>query len=905
MKIDPKTTLFLIDGSSFLYRAYYALRPLHTSKGQAIQAAYGFTTMIRKLIERFAPQHMVLVWDSRGKTVRHKIFKDYKATREAPPGDLFEQRELILEFAEAIGLHQLSKQGIEADDLMYSLAREWEEKGGEVIVVTSDKDMGQMITDKITLLDTFKDIMITADVFEAKMGFPVSKAAFYFSLLGDVSDNIPGVKGVGKKSALELVQQFESLKNLYDNLDKVEKTRTRTALAKNKEEAFLSEKLFLLQYEKTKVTEKQVAFDCKNWSKARKLFETLEFKTLLKDLTATEATAPATSIKSSKDRGYKYSTVTTQKQLDAIVSEIKTRKQFAYDTETDGTRPLQDNLVGIAICYQEKKACYIPCGHEEDTAQLSPDVVVKTLRPLFESSRITKIAHDAKFDQLVLSNYGVQFKGPILDTLLAAFLVKQDWQKPNLKASAQYHFDEQMLTYAHVVTDRKLPHFGYVKLAEATEYSADNAHQTFRLWPIFKKLLKEKDLEKLYYDVELPTMQVLFGMELKGIYCDEKVLYQLDLTVIKKLAETRAELVKLLGPKFAKTNFNSPSQVKKIIYEYLKLDPPSKTSRNKSGGFSADSKALTTLGRDHPVPALIAQFRELTKLKSTYIESLPEYINPKTKRIHTTYYQTRVATGRLSSSDPNMQNIPADGLGSTVRMAFQPDKGRVFLSADYSQLELRILAHFSREEVLVNAFLSGHDIHAETAAGLFNAPLSKVTKKQRDIGKRINFSILYGLTPYGLAKELEIPQKEAKNHIDAYFQHYPKVRAWRDAVIEQAQKDEYVKSWLGRKREVNNINERNRHLSDLDKRIAVNSVAQGTSSEIVKLGMVHVAKALKEKGLDAYILLQIHDELLLSVAKDQITEVKKVVKEQLETVVDWKVPLIVDLSTGKNWKEAK
>lgn len=901
MKIDPQKTLFLIDGSSFLYRAYYGLRPLHTSKGEPVQAVYGFCKMIRKLIEKFAPQHMALVWDSKGKTTRHEIFEDYKANRDAPPSDLFEQKELILDFADAINLHQLSQSGIEADDLMYSLAKEWQETGGNVVVVTSDKDMGQMITDKVILLDTFKDVMLDGAAFEEKMGFPVAKAPFYFSLLGDAADNIPGVKGVGKKGALELVSQFNSLQDVYNNLDKVEKARTRTALAKHKQEAFLSEKLFLLQYHKTNIKAPELEFNSADWSKARAIFQALEFRSFIKQLGEVQA-APISAVKSSKERGYNFVTVTTQEQLDAIVAEVKKRKKFAYDTETDGVRPLQDNMVGISICYQEKESFYIPCGHEVGQ-QLSRDVVVSTIKTLFEDSEIEMIAHHAKFDQLVLHHYGVKFNGPVFDTMLAATLVKQGWQKATLKACSQHYLDEGMLTYAHMVSDKKLPHFGYVSLEDATEYGAADAHQTFKLYPIFKELLKEKKVEKLYYEVEIPTMHELFNMEARGIYCDAKVLHQLDLTVVKKLSEIKKTILDLIGPEFENINFNSPKQIEKLLFEYLKLPPKKKSA--KGTGYSTDHEVLVELAKEHPVPGYIAQYRELFKLKSTYIDALPEFINPSTQRIHTTYSQTRVATGRLSSSDPNMQNIPVEGIGSTVRMAFQPAGDRLFLSADYSQIELRVLAHFSRDEALTNAFLAGHDIHAETAAGLFDVELNEVTTKQRGIGKRINFSILYGLTPFGLAKDLGIAQKEAKGYIDNYFEHYPKVRQWMDAIIEQAKKDEYVTTWQGRKREVTNINERNRNLSELGKRIAVNTVAQGTAAEIMKLGMVNVARKLKEKKLDAYILLQIHDEILLSVAKDQIDQVKQIVIETLEDVVDWKVPLVVDTAVGKNWKDAK
>lgn len=901
MKIDSKKTLFLIDGSSFLYRAYYGLRPLHTSKGEPVQAVYGFCKMIRKLIEKFAPQHMALVWDSKGKTTRHEMFEDYKATRDAPPSDLFEQKELILDFANAINLHQLSESGIEADDLMYSLAQEWQEKGGNVVIISSDKDMGQMINDNVIMYDTFKEVMLDAQAFQKKMEFPVERAPFYFALLGDAADNIPGVKGVGKKGALELVNQFESLTELYNNLDKVEKTRIRTALAKNKENAFLSEKLFLLQYHATKVTDKDVAFVPADWSKGKQFFQAMEFRSFLRGLGDIQATGAP--VKTSAEKGYNFQTVTTVEQLKKIVAEIQKRKLFAYDTETDGVQPLRNAIVGVSICYQEKESFYIPCGHDVDEPQLSRDQVVEILKPVFEDDSIEKIAHHVKFDQLVLHQYGIQVKGVSFDTMLAASLVKEDWQKATLKACSQHYLQEPMLTFAQMITDKKLPHFGYLNLKDATEYSGADAHQTFKLYPIFKNLLKEQGLEDLYYKVELPTMQVLIQMEAAGIYCDTQVLYELDLIVIKKLSELRKIILDLLGPQFENINLNSPKQIAHILFDILKLPPQKKSS--KGTGYSTDNEVLVSLAVHHPVPGYIAQYRELYKLKSTYIDALPEFINPKTNKIHTTYSQTRVATGRLSSSEPNMQNIPADGLGSTVRMAFKPEEGKVFLSADYSQIELRVLAHLSKDENLTKAFLAGHDIHAETAAGLFDVKLDEVTTQQRNIGKRINFSILYGLTPFGLAKDLNIGQKEAKKYIDTYFSHYPKVKEWMQSVVEQAKKDNFVATWLGRKREVSNINERNRNMAALGERIAINTIAQGTAAEIMKLGMIRVAEVLKEKQYDAKILLQIHDELLLTVARDQVSDVQKLVKETLESVVNWVIPLVVDTSVGNNWKEAK
>ncbi|MFT6765822.1 MAG: DNA polymerase-1 [Alteromonas naphthalenivorans] len=900
MDINSKNTLFLIDGSSFLYRAYYGLRPMHTHDGQPVQAVYGFCRMIKKLIDQFGPEHMVLVWDSKGKTERHEIFPEYKATRQAPPSDLFEQKEHIVEFAKAIGLHQLAQVGIEADDLMYSLAKEWEAVDKNVLVITSDKDMGQMLNGNITMFDTFKDLFITPGVFEEKLGFAPKKASFYFSLLGDASDNIPGVKGIGKKGALELVSEFKSLEDLYDNLENVTVNRLRNALEKSKDNAFLSEELFLLRKHSLEYTYENLQFDPTGWSGARGLFEALGFKSLLRGMA--QAGSPVRKVKTSQERGYQFICVNTQELLDRVVAEAKEAKLFAYDTEGVGTNAVDLNMIGLSICTQVGISYYIPFGHNEGL-QLDREYVLEKLKPIFEDSDIKKIAHHTKFDQMVMSQHGIKEQGMIFDTILAANLVKNEWQKNALKEISFHYLDEAMWTFKEIVNKRGRKDFAEVPIDEATEYAAADSHQTFKLYFVLKPLLKEKNSEKIFYNIEMPLLDVLVDMELRGIYCDASVLKELDITVTKQLEEIYRTATSLLDPQFEKINFSSSKQVAHLLFDYLKLPPKRKNA--KGDGYSTDNAVLMELAKEHPIPSYIIQYRELFKLKTTYIDALPEYIDKKSGRIHTDYSQIRVATGRLSSSNPNLQNIPVDGLGSTVRMAFKPQGDNVFLSADYSQIELRVLAHLSQDPNLLQAFKNGHDIHAETAAKIFDIPLGKVTTRERSVGKRINFSILYGLTPYGLSKDLDIPVGDAKKYIDAYFAQYPKVRQWMDSVIEQGKENGYVTTVFRRRRPVPGLKERNKNLYDLACRIAVNTVAQGTAAEIMKMGMLKVFYALKKKNLDAHILLQIHDEILLTVAKGSEQEVQKLVTAELESVVDWGVKLSVDTHFGNNWKEAK
>ena len=902
MKFDPKKTIFLIDGSSFLYRAYYGMRPLHTPNGVAVQAAYGFCRMIKKMMNTYAPEYIVLVWDSRGKTTRHEVYKEYKATRQAPPSDIFDQKDFIVEFANLIGLRQLEQAGIEADDIMFSIAKERAPDGDAIVLITLDKDMGQTfaLSDQVYMLDTFKDKLYDRQFFEEKMGFPVEKMPFYFALLGDTSDNIPGVRGIGKKTAVELVNQFDSLEDIYARVSEIKKARVKNALEQNRDNAFLSRDLFLLQYHPTGLQKDDLAFEEKNWAKARPLFEKLNFKSLLKELGETkEQKAQVIAAKIDYWKKYNFKTVTTTQDLHELCNYLRERKACAVDTETNGLRPLQVDLIGLSFCAEKGKAYYIPCGHTTDH-QLSCDEIIAALKPILEDPNIKKYLHNTKYDQLVLSNRGVELRGISMDTMVAAKLVIKEWQSPSLKKLSYHYFDEEMLTYEDVVKFNKYKDFSHVPLDLAVLYSSADSNQTFRLGLLLEKELKETKLKKLYEDLEHPLTQVLYKMEREGIYCDVDVLEKLDTKVAKELITIEEKIAAMIGKEAI--NLNSPRQVEDLLFYKLKLPPQKKTA---TGGYSTDHEVLLALAKIHPVPGLLVKYRELSKLKNTYIDALPAYVNPKTNRIHTTFSQTITATGRLSSSKPNLQNIPADasGYGIEIRAAFKPKPGNVFVSADYSQIELRVLAYLSQDKNLIDAFLKGHDIHRETAARLFDVPIENVTHEQRQLGKRINFSILYGLTPYGLAKDLGISFKDAKSYIEKYLAQYPAVSTWMATVVEFAKQHGYVKTFWGRRRHIPNIYERNRTLYEEARRIAINTVAQGTAAEIMKKGMINLDNALKKDVIDAQILLQIHDELLISAPKDQAKKVEKLVKHVLESVVDWHVPLVATTRIGADWKE--
>jgi DNA polymerase-1 len=720
--------------------------------------------------------------------------------------------------------------------------------------------------------------------------------------VGDTSDNIPGVPGIGKKTATDLVQQFDSLEDLYARLDEVKKAGTKKALEENKDKAFLSRDLFLLQYYAYNRSADDLAFDASRWKYARPLFEELNFKSLIAELgTAVQDAARSFEQKVQYLRDtYQLITVTTPEQLTALAHELKTSSGFAVDTEGDSLNPLLSDLVGISLCTKPGVAYYVPLTHTTSSAQLPRELIDEAFKPIFENEHIPKYLHHTKFDQLMFSSNGMELRGVTFDTLIAANLVTRDWQRINLKELSSTYLEEEMLTFQEVVKQFKLPNFAHTELDIATLYSAFDAHQTLRLMPLFQKMLETEGMEDLFTKIEMPLSQVLYRMEKEGILLDVGLIKQLNVHITSELETILAKLEPFMGEHTGPINLNSPKQVGELLFEKLKLPPKKKSSK---GAYSTDQEVLTELAKIHPVPGMIITYRELFKLKSTYLDALPTYVNPHDGKIHTSYSQTSVATGRLASSDPNLQNIPASGYGLEIRTAFKPQAGHVFIAADYSQIELRVLAHLSQDRNLLNAFLHGHDIHAETAARLFDTPLDQVTHEQRQIGKRINFSILYGLTPYGLSQDLDISFKDAKLYIDKYFAQYPAVSRWMDEVIEQTKEKGYVQTFWGRRRYIPAIYEKNRALYEEARRVAINTVAQGTAAEIMKLGMIAVDKHFTQNHPQARILLQIHDELLVSAPHEVSSEIESLVKDTLESVVSWSVPLVASTRIGANWKD--
>ncbi|KIX85465.1 hypothetical protein J120_00610 [candidate division TM6 bacterium JCVI TM6SC1] len=902
MKLDTKNTLFIIDGSSFLYRAYYGIHPLHTIAGEPIHAVYSFCRMIKKLIDTFSPEYLALVWDSPGKTVRHDMYKPYKEKRQSPPSDLFVQKDRIREFASLIELFQYDRPGVEADDLMFSLAREWKEKGGVSVLITSDKDLSQALDEQTVIFEPFKEQFIDVRAREEKLGIPISKMPFYFALTGDSSDNIPGVAGVGAKTAVELVNQFDSLDDMYARIDQIPRERLRTLLTIGKDNAYISEKLFLLSYYNTGVTSQSLIFSPYSWAKARPLFEQLNFKSLLQDMTEHPDRQDKIIAQEQPLLSYDFTLITTLEQLRQVTQELFMAQACAFDTETDGLSPVNCELVGISLCTKKGSAYYIPCGHTTGETQLSKSVVLDALRPFLENPLYAKYAHHAKFDMQVLRTHGIMVKGVTFDTQIAASIVTPDWQKTGLKDLSLSMLGERMLTFKEVVTDQGYENFARVPLNNALFYAAADAHQTLQLKYLLERKLQSDQLAVMFDTIEMSVVPVLADMEYTGIYVDIQQLAAQGLQAAQALDILRTQISDMTGLDLHELNLNSPKQMQQLLFEKLKL-PPQKMSAKKTG-YSTDQSVLESLARLHPVPALILKYREISKLKNTYIDALPEHVNPVSGRIHTSFNQTIVATGRLSSSQPNLQNIPANvGQGLDIRAAFKPAPGYVFLSADYSQIELRIVAYLAQEPALISAFEAGADIHAQTAARLFDVSLEQVTEQQRKVGKRINFSILYGKTAFGLAQELGISPSQAKEYIDKYFKEYPHVRAWMDRIVSSTYEKGYVTTLWGRRRYLPAIYEKNHNLSQEAQRAAINTVPQGTAADLMKKSMARLYNLMTKEGLHARILLQIHDELLLEVPQGELERTKQIVKKTLESVVSWSVPLEVHLRTGYSWSE--
>lgn len=919
-----KEAIFVIDASYLMYRSYYAIKPLFTSGGTPTQATYGFFRAFKKIMDDFHPANIIVAWDSKGPTFRNEMYTAYKATRSAPPSDLFVQKEHIQKVLDAMGVCQMAQPGYEADDVIAAIAQKFRSEY-QIVLVCPDKDMYQLLGKNLLVFDPFKNRLFDQDDYEQEIGFKTEKIPFYYSLLGDASDNIPGVHGIGKKGALDLVVQFDSLDDLYNNIDKVERERTRKSLLEHKDDAYLSYQLFLLKPFDLEVPKNCMEFNPEQWHQAAALFTQLEFFSFVKKPSAQKsifessssdnneitvvpehlADTPSTiATRQLTAKPWECIIVETEQGLATLIEVLETAGECALDTETNGIDAMSCQLVGISFAVNTEQAYYIPFLHPPIGLhqQLERKQTLAQLKSVLENKRIAKYMHNAKFDELVLRNFGITIEGTTFDTILAANLFRSDDEKINLKDLSAQYLHEPMLRFKDLM-GKQYKTFDQIPVQDAAPYGAHDSLQTLKLKHVLeKKLAHEKTLSAFFHDVEMPFYKVLLKMEQTGIMLDAPALTAISKQATKSIHSINEKIAAAVGSDKInghEINLNSPKQVEVLLFDKLNLNPVKKSPKGKR---STDRDVLDELSKVHPIPGLILQYRELAKLQNTYLDPLPLFVNKKTGRVHTSYSQTMVTTGRLSSANPNLQNIPTtQGLGLAVRGAFIAPEGRQFISADYAQVELRILAYLSQDENLMKVFAGDMDIHTQTASQLLGIPPEKVSHEDRQLGKRINFSITYGLTPYGLAQDLDISPKQAKEYIDKYFATYPGIALWMEKTVEFAQKHGYVETLMGRRRYLPQIHEKNRTLFEAARRMAINSPVQGTQAEIMKIAMTRLDDLFEQKKLDAHLILQIHDEVLIEVNNDAKEAVEAIVRKTFEEVVSWNVPLKVTLRAGNNW----
>ncbi len=882
--------IYLIDGSAYIYRAYHAIQGLSNSKGQPTNAVFGFTRMLLNLIEQKNPAYLCMFFDAKGPTFRHKMYSDYKANRPPMPEDLLVQLPQIKEITAGFNIKIIKKQGFEADDLIGTCARLAEKAGFEIIMVTGDKDFIQLITPASWIWDPMKDKKIDLAVVLKEFELEPEKMIDVMGLSGDKADNIPGVPGIGPKTAQLLIKEFGSLEQLYQQVDTITKKKQHENLVNFKDQAFLSKDLVTID---TKV---QIEFDpascciiTPNYDKLTDLFNSLEFNQLKKIL-------PRRSDLSKKE----YLPVQKIDDLILLVKNLKKSGLFAIDTETTSKNPMLARLVGISFAMQKNKAFYIPCGHEfsDKTEQLAWPEILTHLKPLLEDPEIKKIGQNIKYDWMVLERHGINLKGVVFDTMLASYLINPSKRSHSLDQIALEFLDHQTITFQDVTGKGKNSiSFAKVPLAQAVPYACEDADITFLASNILAEKMNEIGLTDLFEKVEMPLVPVLLNMEKTGICVDRIKLHNLSKEFGQKLSQLSEDIFSLAGKKF---NLNSPKQLGEILFEELKL--PVKKKTKKKTGFSTDVNVLTELAKDYELPGLVLRHRSLAKLKSTYTDALLELINPETGRIHTSYNQTVTATGRLSSSEPNLQNIPIRSKdGRKIREAFIPRPGWHFVAADYSQIELRILAHYAADPILLKAFDEDEDIHTRTATEIFQVFPSFITPELRRHAKIINFGIIYGMSSYRLSKELGISNKMAKSYIHNYFTRYKGVKKFIDDAVANASKTGKTSTLLGRVRFLPDINSPNRNMRAYAERTAVNTPIQGTAADLIKIAMINMEVALREKKLKSLMLLTVHDEIVFETPPKELELVKNLAKTVMEGVWQLKVPLKVNIADGPNW----
>lgn len=908
--------LYLIDGTALIYRAYFAFirNPLFNSKGENTSAIYGTINSFLKLLEDFKPEHIAISFDRKGKTFRNEISQEYKANRPPAPDDLISQVKPIQDFFQQIGLEEISCEGYEADDVLATLAQQNKDNFEQIIIVSGDKDFAQLVDDKIILYDPTKKKHIDRNAVIEKYNITPEQFIDYLAICGDSADNIPGIKGIGPKGAAKLLNEFGTLENIYDNIENITAKSIKTKLLENRDNAFLSQELAKIICDLKLDVHTDFSFEIKQLIGGYELMQKYELNSIAKRLKELAKIEPKLkkqqenlvfsdefdfSDAEDTNKFFQAELIDSEIDFDKLLIELKKADKIAIDTETTGLDPIRAELVGISLCYDTEKAFYLPLKHQM-AKNLNTDYVLRKLKETLAGKLL--IAHNIKYDYHILKRAGWEIKNKVFDTMIAHYLIDPT-MRHSLDNCAKTEFNYQMTPIKELIgTGKKQITFDLVPTSQACEYAAEDANITFRLHDIFAERLKNLKLRNLFDTIEIPLFYVLAQMEENGVHLDVDLLSKLSKKNQKRIGELTNKIFKLAGTQF---NINSPQQLGNVLFVTMGI-PPVKTTKT---GFSTDLAVLEKLAKDYEIARLIIEYRHLNKMESTYIKALPELINPETGRLHSSFNQTVTSTGRLSSSDPNLQNIPIRSeLGKEIRKAFcAKDDEHVIIAADYSQIELRVLAMISGDEKMKKAFLENQDIHKETAAIIYNLPKEEITSDHRRYAKVINFGLMYGMGASRISKELSISRKEAGAFIENYFEKFPTIQAYIQNGIKQAHEFGYVSTIFGRRLYLPDLQSKNGMRRSAAERVAINMPIQGSAADILKLAMINLQKKL-ENHPEIKMLIQVHDELVFEVHKSELDFAKEIIRKEMENALPdnlkSEIPLLVDLGIGQNWLEA-
>ncbi|CZH22809.1 DNA polymerase I [Legionella pneumophila] len=894
-----KPPLILIDGSSYFFRAFHALPPLTNSKGQPTGAIYGVANMIKKIIKDYQPEEIAVVFDAKGKTFRDEWYPEYKAHRPPMPQELSSQFQPLIQLLQAMGLPLLIIDGVEADDVIGTLAKQATEQGIPVVISTGDKDMAQLVNEHVSLINTMSNYSMDIDGVKAKFGVTPEQIIDYLTLIGDSVDNIPGVEKCGPKTAVKWLTEYQTLDNLLAHANEIG-GKIGEYLRASIPHLPLSKKLVTIKTDlDLPLNLNQLMPKPADSEQLIKLTRELEFKSWLKELLQEEENQKSPKeMDASNNKSYEI--ITTHQQLNHWLNKLEQSQQFCIDTETTNLDVMQAELVGISLAVEEENASYIPLAHTDGSTQLVKEEVLTALKPILENPAIGKIGQNIKYDYSVLKNYGITLKGIRYDTMLESYVLNSGAGRHDMDSLALKYLGYKTISYEDVAgKGAKQLRFDQIPVEKAGIYAAEDADITLRLHHKLYPMLDEP-LRNVLHDIEMPLLTVLADMEMHGVLIDPVILEKHGSRLKEQMKSLEQEAVQLAGKAF---NLNSPKQLQEILFDEQKLPVVAKTP---TGQPSTAESVLQELAFDYRLPAVILEYRSLSKLVSTYIDALPKRINPKTHRVHTSYNQAVAATGRLSSSDPNLQNIPIRSEeGRLIRTAFIAPEGSLIMAADYSQIELRIMAHLSQDDNLLRAFANGWDIHAATASEIFQTNLEAVSKEQRRRAKAVNFGLIYGMSAFGLAKQIGVERQDAQHYIDTYFRRYPKVLEYMERTRKQAHQLGYVETLFGRRLYLPEINSRNLMRQKAAERTAINGPMQGTAADIIKKTMLAISSwEHSQKNPSAKMIMQVHDELVFEIRKEAVEECHAIIHKLMEQTVKLSVPLVVSIGTGSNWDDA-